>query len=172
MSSFRKKSEEWDWLVILIVAALLLMGVINIYSAAYSPDRPFIFDLKTFYGKQLMWIGIGLFLGIVISLIDAEYIKKLTPVAFLTVLILLVLVLFTEPIKGARSWLGIGPFGVQPSEFSKFTTALMLAYIISQGNSRKEVSKQSMVYALCIVGGTMLLVLMQNDTGTFLEIGR
>lgn len=167
MNSFRKKSEEWDWIVILIVAALLLMGVINIYSAAYNPERPLLFDFNTFYGKQIMWIGIGLFLGIVISLIDAEYIRKLTPVAFLTVLILLILVLFTEPIKGARSWLGIGPFGVQPSEFSKFTTALMLAYVMSQGRGRL-ISRKSLFLSLLVVVLTMVLVLIQNDTGTFL----
>ncbi|WP_107037401.1 rod shape-determining protein RodA [Brumimicrobium mesophilum] len=167
MSNFREKTVGWDWLTILIVALLVLMGIVNIYSAAFNPDRPFLFDLKTMYGKQIMWIGIGLFLGIVISLIDAEYIRKLTPAAFVTVVILLIVVLFTEPINGARSWLGIGPFGVQPSEFSKLTTALMLAYVISD-NRGKLISKKSLTLALALVIGTMLLILIQNDTGTFL----
>lgn len=167
MNSFREKTVGWDWLTIVLVATLVLMGMINIYSAAYDPERPFLFDIKTLYGKQLMWIGIGLFLGIVISLIDAEFIRKLTPVAFVTVLVLLVLVLFTEPINGARSWLGVGPFGVQPSEFSKLTTALMLAYIISE-NRGKLISRKSLFLALTVVIATMLLVLIQNDTGTFL----
>lgn len=167
MSRFGEKSVGWDWLTILIVSALLLMGIINIYSAAYNPDHPFLFDFKTLYGKQLMWIGIGLFLGVVISLIDSEYIRKLTPIAFIIVLVLLILVLFTEPINGARSWLGVGSLGIQPSEFSKLTTALMLAYVISQGRS-KTVSKQSLFYASAVVVVTMLLVLIQNDTGTFL----
>ncbi|PWH85617.1 rod shape-determining protein RodA [Brumimicrobium oceani] len=167
MNNYREKTVGWDWFTIIIVSLLLLMGMVNIYSAAFNPDRPFLFDLKTMYGKQLMWIGIGLFMGIVISLIDAEYIRKLTPLAFIAVIILLILVLFTEPINGARSWLGVGPFGVQPSEFSKLTTALMLAYIISQ-NRGKLISKQSLTMALTLVIATMLLVLIQNDTGTFL----
>ena len=167
MNKFRQKALGWDWLTIIVVSALLLMGIINIYSAAYNPDRPFLFDIKTLYGKQIMWIGVGLFLGIVISLIDSEYIRKLTPIAFLVVLVLLILVLFTEPINGARSWLGVGPFGVQPSEFSKLTTALMLAYVISQGRV-KIISRKTLGLALFIVILTMLLVLIQNDTGTFL----
>src|SRR5690554_157409 len=138
MSRFREKTVGWDWITILIVSALLLMGIVNLYSAAYNPDRTFLFDLKTLYGKQVMWIGIGVFLGVVISLIDSEYIRKLTPIAFLVVFVLLILVLFTEPINGARSWLGVGPFGVQPSEFSKLTTALMLAYVISQGRVKRS----------------------------------
>lgn len=157
----------WDWITILIVSALLLMGVINIYSAAYNPDRPYLFDFNTLYGKQIIWIGVGLFLGIAISLIDSEYIRKLTPIAFLIVLVLLILVLFTEPIKGARSWLGVGSLGIQPSEFSKLTTALMISYIISVGRG-KTISRQSLFYTLGVLILIMSLILLQNDTGTFL----
>lgn len=164
----RGKTIGWDWFTIIIVAILLVMGLVNIYSAAYNPEHPQLFDINTLYGKQIIWVGIGLFLGIVISLIDAEYIIKLTPLAFLVVTILLIIVLFTEPINGARSWLGIGSFGIQPSEFSKFSTALMLAYVVSQGSSRNSVSRQSLFGALFVVIMTMLLVLIQNDTGTFL----
>src|SRR5690554_5748678 len=167
MSRFREKSMGWDWITILIVSALLLMGVINTYSAAYNPDRPYLFDFNTLYGKQIIWIGVGLFLGIVISLIDSEYIRKLTPIAFLIVLVLLILVLFTEPIKGARSWLGVGSLGIQPSEFSKLTTALMISYIISVGRG-KTISRQSLFYTLGVLILIMSLILLQNDTGTFL----
>jgi rod shape determining protein RodA len=165
--TFKRSTITWDWGVTFLVLALLVMGVINLYSAAYNPERTFIFDLKTLYGKQSMWIGIGLFLGAIISLIDSEYIRKLTPIAFGVVIVLLIAVLFTKPINGARSWLGIGPFGVQPSEFSKFTTALMLAYILSQGRL-KLIPTQNMFRAFGLVVTTMFLILIQNDTGTFL----
>lgn len=168
MSRTREKVEGWDWITISLVGALLVLGIINLYSAAFIPEKPSLFDIGTLYGKQLMWIGVGLFLGVVISLIDSEFIIKLTPLAFGFVTILLFLVLFTEPINGARSWLGIGPFGVQPSEFSKLTTSLMLAYVISQGSSRNSVSRQSLFSSLFVVAFTMLMVLIQNDTGTFL----
>lgn len=167
MSMIRNKTDNWDWITILLVSMLLIMGVINIYSASYHPDHPNLFDLKTLHGKQIIWIGVGLFLALVISLIDQEFIRKLTPVAFIIVIILLIAVLFTNPINGARSWLGIGPFGIQPSEFSKFTTALMMAYIISQGRGR-TISSKAALATIGIVVITMLLVLVQNDTGTFL----
>ncbi len=161
------KKENWDWWTIFLVGILLTMGVVNLYSASYNPERAFLFDLKTLYGKQLMWIGIGVFLGVIAALIDGEYIRKLTPFAFGVVIVLLIAVLFTDPINGARSWLGFGPFGIQPSEFSKLTTSLMLAYLIAQGRS-KRVSKKTVWLVLILVFSTMLLVLMQNDTGTFL----
>lgn len=158
---------KWDWWLILVLVALLIIGLTNLYSAAYNSNYTNLFDLRALYGKQIMWIGFGVFFGVVISLIDSSYIRKLTPSAFIVVTILLVLVLFTEPINGARSWLGIGPFGVQPSEFSKLTTALMLGYIINQGRV-KQVSWSTALWALGVVGFTMVLVLIQNDTGTFL----
>lgn len=166
-TSFNRATVSWDWGVTLLVLILLIMGVVNLYSAAFNPEKTFLFDISTLYGKQTMWIGIGLFLGAVISLVDSEYIRKLTPIAFGVVLILLVAVLFTKPINGARSWLGIGPFGIQPSEFSKFSTALTLAYVLSQGRL-KQIPSQNMFKAIGLVIGTMLLILLQNDTGTFL----
>lgn len=161
------KKEQWDWGTTLIVGLLLIMGVTNLYSAAYNPERPFIFDFGTLYGKQIMWIGVGVFMGVIAALIDADYIRKLTPIAFLVVIFLLIAVLFTKPINGARSWLGVGPFGIQPSEFSKLTTALMLAFLIAQGRA-KQVSRKTAFYVIGLVLMTMALVLLQNDTGTFL----
>lgn len=159
--------SEWDWWLIVTVFGLMIMGVINLYSAAYNSERTFLFDINTLYGKQIMWIGFGVFIGFVISLIDSEYIRKLTPAAFTLVFILLIAVLFSRPINGARSWLGFGAFGIQPSEFAKATTGLMLAYLIGQGRL-KTIPKQIVYQSLILVFVTMLLVLAQNDTGTFL----
>lgn len=159
--------EYWDWWLIIIVSSLIVLGIINLYSAAYSPEHHFILDIRALYGKQAMWTGIGIFLGLVIALIDAEYIRKLTPYAFGFVTLLLIAVLFTEPINGARSWLGIGSFGIQPSEFAKLTTGLIIAYFLSEGRT-KIVSKQTIYFVLFLLFTTMFLVLFQNDSGTFL----
>jgi rod shape determining protein RodA len=166
MSRQRLKSD-WDWWLIGIILTLMTLGVINLYSAAYNPERTFLFDISTLYGKQIMWIGMGVFLGAIIALIDSEYIRKLTPAAFAVVLVLLIIVLFSRPINGARSWLGFGSFGIQPSEFAKVTTGLMMAYLIGQGRL-KVIPKQTVNLVLLVVFVTMILVLIQNDTGTFL----
>jgi rod shape determining protein RodA len=159
--------SNWDWWLIATILALMVLGIINLYSAAYNPERTFLFDINTLYGKQIMWIGIGIFMGVVISLIDSEFIRKLTPAAFIVVTLLLIIVLFSRPINGARSWLGFGSFGVQPSEFAKVTTGLMLAYLIGQGRI-KMIAKKTVYQVLLLVFVTMILILAQNDTGTFL----
>jgi rod shape determining protein RodA len=161
------KNEQLDWITIFIVVSLLSMGVTNLYSAAFNPDRPFLFDLGALYGKQIMWIGLGTFMGLVVSLIDSNFIRRLAPLAFIVVFILLIFVLFTDPINGARSWLGVGSFGIQPSEFSKLSTALIIAYFISEGRINR-VSGKTAIIVLTILFTTMVLILIQNDTGTFL----
>lgn len=163
----RENKSEWDWVIALIVGILLIMGVVNLYSAAYNPMHPFLFDFHALYGKQIVWIGTGIFLGMIISLIDVNYIQKLTPLAFLFVLILLIAVLFTPAINGAHSWLGIGSFGIQPSEFAKLSTALIIAYILGRQRGHSVSSKSTLLALLAIIG-IMVLVLMENDTGTFL----
>ena len=159
--------SNWDWWLIALILCLMILGVVNLYSAAYNPERTFLFDISALYGKQIMWMGIGIFLGIIISLIDSEFIQKLTPAAFAVILFLLIIVLFSRPINGARSWLGVGSFGIQPSEFAKVTMALMLAYLIGQGRI-KQIAKRTVFHVLALVFLTMLLILAQNDTGTFL----
>ena len=86
--------SNWDWWLITLILCLMILGVVNLYSAAYNPERTFLFDISALYGKQIMWMSIGIFLGIIISLIDSEFIQKLTPAAFAVILFLLIIVLF------------------------------------------------------------------------------
>lgn len=160
-------TKKLDWGLVLIVTMLVIMGVINLYSAAFNEERSFILDLKTLYGKQIMWFGAACFAGFVISLIDARYVRKLTVPFYLFTLVLLVAVLFTKEINGARSWLGIGSFGIQPSEFGKLGMALMLSYQIS-GLKSKLVNAKTVTTIIAVLLLTMTLILLQNDTGTFL----
>ncbi|HEU0227984.1 MAG TPA: FtsW/RodA/SpoVE family cell cycle protein, partial [Arachidicoccus soli] len=154
MMRSRSNTQDWDWITILIVAVLLVLGIINLYSAAYNPNHPSLFSASALYGKQIIWIGLGVFIGLVISLIDSDYIRKLTPVAYFFILILLIIVLFTPSVNGARSWLGVGSFGIQPSEFAKLGTALMLAYIIGQHRGNL-VTKNTLYFSLFILLLTM-----------------
>lgn len=161
-------SSRIDWMVIIIVLILITFGIINLYSAAFDPERTFLFDIKTLYGKQFMWTGVGVFLGIVVFLIDSEYIRLLAIPAFIVTTFLLIAVLFTPAINGAHSWLGIGSFGIQPSEFAKLGTALAIAYIIHKLPTNRGISIKNVFLINIFLLISMVLVILQNDTGTFL----
>ena len=159
--------KEIDWLLVGIYVVLVSFGLSNIYAAVYSPDHPMLFDLDMEYGKQLMWIGISVFIGLLILLLDGSFIKKYAFWVYGATLLLLFLVLFTSPINGARSWFGFGSIGIQPSEFAKIGISLALAKYVSELGSNFSELKSKFRSAI-ILGLPSVLVLLQPDAGTFI----
>ncbi len=147
--------------------ALVLMGLATVYSVAYSPEHPTIYDFSKQYGKQMMWIGISLFLGLLVFLIDASIYRKYALPIYGFTLFLLVIVLFMPPINGARAWIGIANMGIQPAEFAKISTSLVLARYLSELNI-KQISIGNVYMSLAILLIPMTLILLQPDAGTFI----
>ncbi len=160
--------KNLDWFSLVLYGVLVLAGWLNIYSASYNLDAPFIFDLSQEYGKQFVWIVTAAVLGSVIMLFDGDFIKRSAPVVYLvTTLLLLLVLIFGKEVNGAKSWFGVGSFGIQPSEFAKLGTSLMIAYYLSQTNIRiKEF--RTKLYAAIIIIVPAFLILLQPDTGTVL----
>ena len=97
-----------------------------------------------------MWFGISLFIGLIIMVVDLRVIRATVYPAYLVVLLLLVAVLFMPAINGQKSWFGVGSFGIQPAEFAKITTALVLADYLSKINVKLQ-NIQSVVFANIII---------------------
>ncbi len=155
-----------DWVLVALYASLMIMGVATIYSVAYDPEHPNIFDISQKYGKQIMWVGVSMFLGFLVFLIDSDIYRKFALPIYLSVISLLVIVLFMPPINGARAWLGIGSMGIQPAEFAKIGTAILLARYLSSLNPKQQ-SVRSVLVANLILLVPMALILLQPDAGTF-----
>jgi rod shape determining protein RodA len=142
------------------------MGVATVYSTAYNEDHPSLFDFSQKYGKQIIWLGVSLFLGLIVFLIDSDIYQKFAVPIYLFTLSLLVVVLFMPPVNGARAWLGIGTMGIQPAEFAKIGSALLLARFISNVNVKQQ-NIQTVLLANAIILIPMALILLQPDAGTF-----
>jgi len=160
--------KNLDWISITIFLALAIMGWFNIYSASYNPEHPSMFDSTQEYGKQFIWIATSGVLALVILLLDGDFIKRSAPAVFgVTTLLLVLVLIFGKEVNGAKAWFGFGSFGIQPSEFAKLGTALMLAHYLSQINIKIE-QTSTKVKATAIIAIPALLILMQPDTGTVL----
>ena len=160
-----------DWVVILIYLALVLFGWINIYSAEYDPNNPGIFNFSENYGKQFIWICASVVLAIIILIVDARFYSAFAYGFYLIVLALLVAtLLFGKEVAGARSWLEIGGFGLQASEFAKFATSLAVAKYLNRYEVRVTNVKHAAI-ALLLIAIPSVLILMQNDTGSALVYG-
>lgn len=153
-----------DWGILICTILLISIGLIALFSATQNTEYD---ELK----KQIMWLFISIPIFILVIFIDYELIAKISPIFYAIFLILLVAVLFTEPVNGATSWFDLGPFALQPSEFSKIFVILMFASAVNkiQERGKKEISKPiKLAISLVFVAVPVLLIIMQPDYGTAL----
>lgn len=160
-----KITQDLDWPLLACYLVLVTMGVATVYSTAYDPKHPMLFDMNMMYGKQLMWVGVSLFLGLLVFLIDSSIYRKFAIPIYVFTLALLVLVLFMPAINGAHAWLGFGSFGIQPAEFAKIGTALLLSSYLSNLNMHLQTVK-TVAIANAIILIPMTLIILQPDAGT------
>ena len=156
------KNIEWGILICTIL--LIIIGMVALYSATQSTEFE---ELK----KQIIWLIISIPVMIAVILIDYELIAKVSPIFYGIFIILLVGVLFTEPVNGATSWFNLGPLSFQPSEFAKIFVILLFSYVATKiqerGKGRDEISRPTrLLLALSVIIVPVLLILKQPDYGT------
>jgi rod shape determining protein RodA len=157
-----------DWVTILIYIAICTIGFVNIYASIYNPDTSSAFNFESNYGKQLIFIFSALILGFSILLLDAKFFSVFSPIIYgLTIFLLMVVLLVGRKVAGNQAWIPIGSFRLQPSEFAKFGTALLMARYISSFSPKFRDAK-SILFAGLIVGLPLFFIMMQPDTGSAL----
>ncbi|QJD94928.1 rod shape-determining protein RodA [Mucilaginibacter robiniae] len=157
-----------DWLTVILYLALCTVGWFNIHAAVFDDQHPGFLDLETNYGKQFIFILSAIVLGTVILLLDSRFFSALAPGFYVVTVLLLMLVLIVgRNVGGNQAWIPIGSFRLQPSEFAKFTTCLLLARYLSGTNIRITEFKSFLTVA-AIIGFPMLLIMLQPDTGSTL----
>lgn len=154
--------------MVLIYAVLVFLGWLNIYASVYDESLGLsIFNMQLNSGKQLMWIGITFVVIVLILLIDLQFFTTFAYLFFGITILMLIGVLLMPEVNGQKGWFEIGSIKIQPAEFAKFTTALVISKYINDYHIKFTSLKQ---YA--IVFGILLLpmgaIMLQPDTGTFL----
>lgn len=157
--------SKFDWPLFISFMTLVFLGIATVYSVAFNEEHPSLFAFSEKYGKQIIWLGASFFIGLLIFLIDSDYYSKIALPVYISVLFLLVIVLFMPPINGARAWLGVGSLGVQPAEFAKIATALLLSKYISELTAKFQTIK-TVLMACLILFVPAFLIALQPDAGT------
>ncbi len=144
------------------------MGWFNIYSVVYNEAHKSIFDLSQNCGKQFIWINISIILAFTILMIDPKFFSTFSyPIYILSILLLIAVLIIGKEIAGSKSWIHLGSFAVQPSEFAKFATNLAVAKYLSTLDIKLKNFK-TIIKTLIIIGLPTVLIFLQNDTGTAL----
>jgi rod shape determining protein RodA len=160
--------SDIDWVMTGIYLLLILMGWANIYAAVYNEEHASIFDMSQKYGKQLLWVVGSLIIAAAVMAIDGKFYAAFSyPTYFLFIVLLLVVYLIAPEVKGARSWIAIGDFKLQPSEFAKFATNMALAKYLSTLDIRIE-KLQTKIISFVILFIPIGFIILQNDTGSAL----
>lgn len=170
MNSLQKKSffGQIDWLTVSLWFMLCLIGWFNIHAAVYDPDQASLFNLNTNYGKQSIFIGTALIIGFCILIIDANFFISSAPFVYFIVSLLLVAVLIVgRNVGGNQAWIPLGSFRLQPSEFGKLATCLLLAFYLSN-QITKNPNLKTLFFGALIVLFPVMLVMLQPDTGSAL----
>ena len=158
-----------DGVTIILYLILISFGWINIYASMYNDDiSQSIIDISTKHGKQLMFIVLSLLIGFFLLIIDWRFFDTFSFIFYaITIILLISVLLFADSAGGATSWFRLGNFKIQPSEFTKFTTALALAKIFSL-NKQNIPSRINQIKIYLIILTPILLISLQNDLGTAL----
>ena len=162
-------SQKIDWITVMLFAILVFSGWLNIYAAEYDPELDqSIFDFNTSAGRQLLWIGTSFLIGWSVFFFDFRFFDSFAYIFYGVVIAMLLFVLVAgKEVAGSRSWLGVGGFGIQPSEFAKFATALALAKFLDH-STRRLTDLKTLAISLCIIALPLGLTILQGDTGTAL----
>ena len=162
-------SKGFDVRLICYYLALVFIGWITIYSTCYIPDGSTpIFDFGQPYSKQMLWIGTSIVLATVILLIDSGIIQHYAYFFYLFCLLLMILVLFVgAEINGAKSWIKIGGFSLQPTEFMKVATALAMAKFMQEGKTANQ-RRYVWIVQVALIAIPVFVVMLQHDAGSAL----
>jgi rod shape determining protein RodA len=156
---------EIDFFLILAAVILTVFGILFIYSSGVTSAG---IPVSSEYVRQIIWALAGLITALVIAMIDYRRFYDLSVYLYLgTVILLLYTCFFGRPVNGARAWVGIGSFGIQPSEFAKITTIILLARYLD-GTKRSRNGFFRFALSCAIVFLPMMVILMQPDFGTSL----
>jgi cell division protein FtsW len=164
----RLESAPLYWTLLISTSALLGLGLLMVLSASsiYSlRDNGSAFELAA---RQSVFAAVGVVLATFALRLPRIFWQRISPVALIAVLVLLVLVLiFGTEVGGQRNWLVLyGPIRMQPSEFAKLALILWVPYVLSSKEQTAQRWRQILIPLAIGAGLTIVLVLLERDLGT------
>ncbi len=162
-------SKGFDVRLIATYLILIIIGWLAVFSSSYDPHAATgFFDFSKPYCKQLIWMGAAILLAVILLLIESRIYQYFAYHIYVVCLLIMVAVLFigTE-ISGAKAWIKIGSFSIQPTEFAKCATALALAKFLNEG---KTVSERKNIWFLASIFliVPIVITILQHDAGSAL----
>jgi cell division protein FtsW len=161
-----------DFLLLILTLLMVGFGLVMVFSASSSMtvvSKKYGYDALYFTKRQLMWAGIGTFM--MLFLMNVSYVKFkkwFAPFLFVSILLLMIVPFASSDINGAHSWLSLGGFSIQPTEFAKIAVILYLASIITKKEDKFREFKRGLLPVMIVIGIVAGLIMLQPDLGSCL----
>ncbi len=163
----RRLFTNFDWTLFLLVLLIAALGVVNIYSAAYT----YAPVGTPYFLRQIYWIVAGLGIIATVCSIDYHIFEDTAYWLYGGMLFLLVVVLVVgRTSMGATRWLNLGIITIQPSELMKIIIIMALARYFVDFVPPDGLTLRDLLYPLLLVGIPALLIMKQPDLGTALLV--
>ncbi|HPB31052.1 MAG TPA: putative lipid II flippase FtsW [Candidatus Sumerlaeota bacterium] len=175
--------------IFIVTLALVSIGTVMVYSssaatAAYH-DRLMIYRKapelleKTnhyhdadYLKKQLIWVVLGVMAMLICYNVDYARLGKYSPyILGAAVLLLIAVLIFGVRINGAKRWLRVGMFTIQPSEFAKLALVIFMSRFLAEHKNKVKSFVKGFLPVLSILGATLVLVILEPDLGSTAVIG-
>ena len=160
LSIEKNTSELFDWTTFIVTMCLVAIGLISIYSATIGTSN------STFFYKQLTAAIIGIPVMFVIMYLPERWLSNYALIIYVVLLGMLIFVfVLGKVVSGTKGWIDLGSFSIQPSEFAKVTTLLLVSKFLSTpGTDIKAI--RDLGVALSIILLPAVLIGIQPDVGT------
>ena len=156
--------DQFDWPLFVVVCAIAVLGVVNLYSATSASGA-----VQDAYIQQIYWLTLGAGVAALVAAIDYRHYERNAWVIYGAGVVLLVLVfLLGKSIRGSTRWINLGGFSLQPSELMKIFLVIALAKYLHNDPKTDGRTLKDLVVPGLILAAPMGLILAQPDLGTAL----
>ena len=164
--------ERRSILLVVPVVMLLIIGLGAMLSASSVVSIRETGDHLFYIKRQILWVGLGIIAFVITSRLPYRIYERLAvPIYVLSVAALMATLAFGDVRGGARRWIEVGPITLQPSEFAKLATIIVLAALLVKKGPLLRQLGHFLVPVAVILGTVFALLLLQPDYGTTLLIG-
>lgn len=163
-----KKRGPIDFSLFIIILMLLSIGIIMVFSASMVGDTQRYNDSYHHLKRQVIWTVFGIFSMFFMANVPYQKLRNKNIIFFgmLGTIALLIIVLFMPSVKGASRWIGVGGFGIQPSEIAKVMLVIYLADNITRKGEKVKTFKKGIIPVLIVAAFFAGLILVEPNMST------
>lgn len=164
----RRLLQCFDWGLLLLTLLIGAAGLVVLYSAVSAGVDE---TSRVLFKKQLVWYGAGLSVMIFCFLFDYKHYERFANFIYLASVTALIAVLWVgKYVYGARRWLQVGPFSLQPSEMAKIAVVIILARYYARLINTEGLTLRDLLVPVLMTALPFVLIARQPDLGTALLI--